>query len=1702
HALKITFVNARNINPEESADVLSPAITSHKAPKLDTVSYPDLWEDISVVYECTVEGVVKSTYYVAPSPGASGTSPVESIRLRYNVPVSIDNNGNLLLAFETGYMKESAPIAWQIIGGVKVPVDVSFRSIGDCETGFSLDDYDPRYPLIIDPVMTWNTFFGSADSDMGYAIDIDGSGNIYVAGVSEATWGSPLTAYSGGLDAFVAKLNSSGALQWNTFLGSSAEDAATGIAVHPYISGTSSSTWGTPVSPYTGGKDIFAAKLNSGGVLQWNTFLGSADDDNGNDIDVDNGGDLFIAGTCASTWGAPNYEHSGGNDGCAIKLNSSGVLQFLSFLGSSGEDECNAVIVPETGGESLYAGSSTASWDDTSRVRNHAGGTGSDAFATKLYSTGALRWTAFLGSTVNDEGVDIALDDDLNVFVAGTSAGDWGATTPLDYSDLNDVFVTKLNNNGSYQWNSFLGQDNEDYCSGLHVDARGFVYVTGKSENTWGHPVSDYTGSFDVFAAKMNGSGNLLWNTFMGSASNDEAADITADDAMKTFVLGSSQQAWGAAKTAATSVLTYDTFVAELPGPMLTGKITNSMDDSGIEAASVRVSAGSGTAYTCKRYDGCYNETVFTDEIEAQTKDIYTAWVAPNIGLVRDRYSWIENGEIIYSGEYELTSYNNGGSTPHQYMPFQTNGSMSYRVINYSTWEPGNVHVESGTEVFLGSVDYDGKTYWGITSNNGNYLYIYRFDGDDAYNVNNTAVREMFGFGGLGKIAESAAYTSPKSWRNVPAQYTFTSRLQSGLSKAALSQNAQDTQDISPYEYLTYRFGINQWDSWVMYHSMMEGDGVLEEITESVRYSGIETIYTGDQVAFTDNEGNYEFYGLTPGRGYTVSVNRLAFGDVFQSGVTAGEEVDPVDLEITPTLLTGLVYDGMVPDEGGNPDPIPKAEVVLYDGGVKYENCKRFDFIVDTIELMPKPSGPRGPSMKALISYWLAPDIGIVQYTCNFNSEGDMSVESILDTYTLPGVGLHQYFPVQSGASWELVSRINNGSVYDYHTLDIMGYAAEGAWDLDFNTGISPQVYLSGNDIYTDSSFYVNNLLFLYGDGTEKIAAKSPASVSKAASSQDTEDTQNGGYKIFPLAASPGYEWSVMISGDTTVNGKYVGIEPVMVGNTRGLVNASAQYVYEGVQPGTYSMSAEAPGFEFEQKTGITVTGGTTNKVNFALNDLGYAGVVVPLAEAASMGLINQYCYTWDTSQGSGQYVPISATDNTVIPPWTGFWIAAYNPVILFFPGDLDQDAYVEEYDIIDTNEFVIEPDKWHLISPPLLPYNCGGYIGINNSIGDELGSGLYENTWRLVKWWFDEVDMAMEYFFFDGTDSVSPDEPFYFAPGKGFWLIQTSGTDKTIEIEYGENSNPGGLLPYAMPYAPEATEGDLQAYMSGNPYWFDIQWKDCKVIVDSDFVSTIKGSPHTVPKAVPTASGRDDKWHLRLGVESLDGVALDTYNNAGVMMTEGADNEYHWAFDLTPMAPYIRLQLNDPAEPDREALAYDYRAAGLEEYVWEVKLTTTYDTIDTKLSITDFEKVPEGFQFTLKDTDTGEVYAVESNKTFDVNLSSVKERTFLLTAIDMNHRTVDADNNTQPVAFGISSVRPNPFNASTTIMFGLEQAGNVQVRIYNLAGQIVETIVKTDMDAGVHDVVWEAVGKSSGMYMVSVESDGKMDTRKITYMK
>ncbi len=578
HALRIEFVGTAGVMPvaagvDESALSIGPGI--RQAQPLGVVSYPGLWRGVTVEYRASRGSILKSTYTVAPG------ADVSQIRLRYNAPVQLQSDGSLQFRFGRGCIGESAPIAWQEIDGSRVFVPVAFRVLeiadanlpsaienGTSEIGFRLGAYDGRYPLTIDPNYIWHTFYGSSTSDYGQGIAVDASGNVYITGISGATWGSPLHAHSGDADIFVLKLNSAGAYQWHTFYGSSNMDNGRGIAVdassNVYVTGHSSATWqgdgGTdPLHSYNGPEDIVVLKLDSAGTYQWHTFYGSSDGDIGWGIAVDASSNVYVTGWSDATWQGdgntnPLHAYSGYEDIVALKLTSAGAYQWHTFYGSGDYDRGYDIAV-DASSNVYITGRIGATWQgdgNTNPLHSYSGS--QDIVVLKLDSAGTYQWHTFYGSSSNDEGYGIAVDGSSNVYVMGFSWAAWqgdGGTNPLHpHSGNHDFVVLKLNSAGTYQWHTFYGSGNYDYGYGIAVDAGSNVYVTGYSLATWQgdggtNPLHPHSGNWDIVVLILTTAGAYQWHTFYGSSSTDEGYGIAVDGTgSNVCVTGDSRATW------------------------------------------------------------------------------------------------------------------------------------------------------------------------------------------------------------------------------------------------------------------------------------------------------------------------------------------------------------------------------------------------------------------------------------------------------------------------------------------------------------------------------------------------------------------------------------------------------------------------------------------------------------------------------------------------------------------------------------------------------------------------------------------------------------------------------------------------------------------------------------------------------------------------------------------------------------------------------------------------------------------------------------------------------------------------------------------------------------------------------------------------------------------------------------------------------
>jgi hypothetical protein len=192
-------------------------------------------------------------------------------------------------------------------------------------------------------------------------------------------------------------------------------------------------------------------KLDSSGDYQWHTFFGAGYGgtyDEGHGIAVDGSGNPYVAIKSDDTWTGP-----------------------------SGEQPKND-----------YVG-------------------GPDIAVLKLNGSGEYQWHTFFGADGGEVGLDLALNSGAGVFVVGRSLAPWlyASTDPAhQYTGGADLVIVKVSSAGAYGWHTFYGSSDEDLGQDIAVDNRGYIHAAGTSRSTWAgdgdaSPLHKYTGDQDLF---------------------------------------------------------------------------------------------------------------------------------------------------------------------------------------------------------------------------------------------------------------------------------------------------------------------------------------------------------------------------------------------------------------------------------------------------------------------------------------------------------------------------------------------------------------------------------------------------------------------------------------------------------------------------------------------------------------------------------------------------------------------------------------------------------------------------------------------------------------------------------------------------------------------------------------------------------------------------------------------------------------------------------------------------------------------------------------------------------------------------------------------------------------------------------------------------------------------------------------------------
>jgi hypothetical protein len=506
----------------------------------------------------------------------------------------LDTNGNVIWAVAGGgpYTDVAQGVAIDYSGRFLVTgyfqTNANFGGTAFSDSTASNKVFVARYDGSTGDLL-WARKSDNTGPSRGRAVTSDSLGNPTVAGSfgGTAAFGGFTIASSGGLDGFVARYDSNGGVNWLRRLGTvtstpAADDEARGIscdsAGNIFVTGyfqnqATFSGSNSLFSVTTNQPDFFLARLDANGNVQWVKQAGGADADSGNSVAVDALGNAYVTGTFsnaiafAAGYGQVILTGAGRTDVFAALYDSAGTLVSAQRGGGAGNDAGQAMAT-DSRGSGFVAGqySGTAGFGPTTLT--NAGG--SDLFLSRL-SFFASNAPPVITTPPHSQSVGFSNRVSLNAGVVSGAPVTWcwrlnganisGATSNgftranVQYPDLGEYTVVVSNAFGratsagavvtfelspEFLWLRKSGGPGDDQALALALDGtNGAIYLAGLFSGTnaaLNNLVS--SGSTDVFLARYDTGGNLVWARRAGGTTGDVAQGLAVDTAGNVFVTG------------------------------------------------------------------------------------------------------------------------------------------------------------------------------------------------------------------------------------------------------------------------------------------------------------------------------------------------------------------------------------------------------------------------------------------------------------------------------------------------------------------------------------------------------------------------------------------------------------------------------------------------------------------------------------------------------------------------------------------------------------------------------------------------------------------------------------------------------------------------------------------------------------------------------------------------------------------------------------------------------------------------------------------------------------------------------------------------------------------------------------------------------------------------------------------------------------
>jgi len=296
--------------------------------------------------------------------------------------------------------------------------------------------------------------YGSTNNEVGYNVAIDKLSYIYITGYfyGNIQFGSTILSSSGSHDIFLAKLDSSGNAVWAVKAGGNSYDNAAGITIDQneniYLTGYFNNTanFSGIIVNSLGGDDVFVAKYDSSGIIQWvSTANGPGIYDIANKIVCDNGQYLYISGQFENTlkFGQDSIISNGLSDGFIAQIDLNGNFEWCKNFGGSDSDIVSNISISPMG--TLFCVGYFKGFADFNNGQTLTSFGGTDIFLLQADNFGNTFWAMQAGSILDDKAWGLSTDMNNFGYISGFFSGTANFATNIIFSNGGfDFFVAKI----------------------------------------------------------------------------------------------------------------------------------------------------------------------------------------------------------------------------------------------------------------------------------------------------------------------------------------------------------------------------------------------------------------------------------------------------------------------------------------------------------------------------------------------------------------------------------------------------------------------------------------------------------------------------------------------------------------------------------------------------------------------------------------------------------------------------------------------------------------------------------------------------------------------------------------------------------------------------------------------------------------------------------------------------------------------------------------------------------------------------------------------------------------------------------------------------------------------------------------------------------------------------------------------------------